>query len=271
MFDQAAHMMAGGSEIALARAHGVNDNMQHSHYHTFFEMYYLEAGTRCHVAGDNLYKINAGELIIFPPFMMHHSYGETDVRFKRIVVYFTPEAVLTPEVSERLSGQANSYRLTGHDRADVDLMLEELRQTQDARQEFYNEQLRLLLNYVLICIVRQAPTNSLLERTDRMTQVIRYLHEHHGDHLTLDEIAAHFHISPYYLCREFKGLTQSTVVQYLNNVRIGRAQLLLNETDLSISEISREVGFANVTHFNRVFKQITATSPSASRRPALRG
>ncbi|MFZ2481752.1 MAG: AraC family transcriptional regulator [Propioniciclava sp.] len=43
---------------------------------------------------------------------------------------------------------------------------------------------------------------------------------------------------------------------------------LLNETSASVTEISKRVGFANVTHFNRVFKQVTGMSPMASRRSA---
>lgn len=269
VFDEAGHLMAGGSEIAIARVHGVNDNMRRSHYHTYFELYYLEAGSRWVVAGDNLYQVHAGEVIVFPPFMMHYSYGDTDVRFKRIVVYFDSETVLVHEVLQRLGDQVNSYRLSGHARANVDLMLTELTHVQDVHDEFYTEQMRLLLTELLITVIRQPPSDALVERTDRMTQVIRYLHEHHSDPLTLDEIAAQFHISRYYLCHEFKKLTQSTIVQYLNNVRIGQAQRLLNETDLTITQISKQVGFANVTHFNRVFRQVTAMSPSASRKPAL--
>lgn len=269
MFDQAGHLMAGGSEIALARIQGVNDNMQRSHYHTYFEVYYLEAGSRYHVVGDSLYQIDAGSLLVFPPFVMHHSYGETDIRFKRVVLYFTQECVLVPSILERLSGQPRSYHLAGQTRATVDFMLAELARLQDTREEYRSEQMRLLLTSILIKVLRQQPTDALVERTDRMTLVIRYLHENYGEHLTLTELASHFHISQYYLCREFKNLTRSTVIEYLNNVRIGQAQRLLNETDLSITEISKRVGFANVTHFNRVFRQLTGMSPSASRKAAL--
>ncbi|WIY81784.1 AraC family transcriptional regulator [Propionimicrobium sp. PCR01-08-3] len=269
MFDQAEYLMSGGNEVALARAHGVNDNMSQSHYHTYFEMYYLESGTRNHVAGDHLYRIESGEMMIFPPFVMHHSYGETDVRFKRMVVYFAPEAVLVPEVAQRLNSQVSSYRVSGQVRRTIDRTLDELAHIQDVLGEFQREQMRLLITDLLINVVRQTPTNSRIERTERMTQVIRYLHDHHDEQLTLDRIASEFHISQYYLCREFKKLTHSTIMQYVNNVRIGRAQRLLNETGMSVTQISKQVGFANVTHFNRVFRQVTAMSPTMSRRNQL--
>ena len=45
MIDQAGILMAQGSGIACERIQGVNDNMSQSHYHEYYEIYYLEAGT----------------------------------------------------------------------------------------------------------------------------------------------------------------------------------------------------------------------------------
>ena len=54
-----------GSGIACERIQGVNDNMSQSHYHEYYEIYYLEAGERFHMVEDKLYKMEAGEFIIF--------------------------------------------------------------------------------------------------------------------------------------------------------------------------------------------------------------
>jgi AraC-like DNA-binding protein len=53
-----------------------------------------------------------------------------------------------------------------------------------------------------------------------------------------------------------------TYIGFLNEVRIEKAcQLLINKQTESISEAAFEVGFNNIVHFNRVFKQITGMSP----------
>lgn len=83
MIDQAGIMMAQGALIASERIIGVNDNMAQSHYHEYFELYYLETGERFHMVQDRCYKMTAGEFIIFPPYVMHYSYGEKDMPFKR--------------------------------------------------------------------------------------------------------------------------------------------------------------------------------------------
>ena len=54
MIDQAGIMMAQGRSIAGERIQGVNDNMSKSHYHDYFELYYLEEGERFHIIQDRL-------------------------------------------------------------------------------------------------------------------------------------------------------------------------------------------------------------------------
>ena len=89
MIDQAGIMMAQGALIASERIIGVNDNMAQSHYHEYFELYYLETGERFHMVQDRCYKMTAGEFIIFPPYVMHYSYGEKDMPFKKAGVVFS--------------------------------------------------------------------------------------------------------------------------------------------------------------------------------------
>ena len=84
----------------------------------------------------------------------------------------------------------------------------------------------------------------------------------------MNDLAEQFYLSPYYLCREFKKYTNSTIVQYINSLRVGHAQRLFVETDKSVTEISKIVGFSNVTHFNRVYRSVTGLSPSKSRKQA---
>ena len=49
MLDTAAIIISQGKKIAYAYAEGVNDNMTQSHFHDFFELYYLLEGERMHM------------------------------------------------------------------------------------------------------------------------------------------------------------------------------------------------------------------------------
>ena len=79
--------------------------------------------------------------------------------------------------------------------------------------------------------------------------------------ISVNQLAEILYVSPYHLCHEFKNATGKTIIQYLNTTRILHAQRLMLETDYNITQISREVGFSNLTHFNRTFKKITGVAP----------
>ena len=68
-------------------------------------------------------------------------------------------------------------------------------------------------------------------------------------------------LSPYYLSRLFRRVTGQSIVDYLNNRRIEAAQKLLETTELSISAIAEQTGFASAAHFRRVFREVMDISP----------
>ena len=68
-------------------------------------------------------------------------------------------------------------------------------------------------------------------------------------------------LSPYYLSRLFKRVTGQSIVDYINNRRIEAAQKLLETTELSISAVAEQTGFASAAHFRRVFHEVMGTGP----------
>ena len=266
MIDQAGLRMDTGYQIACERIQGVNDNMAKSHYHEYFELYYLESGKRYHIADDTLYCLNSGEFILFPPYVMHHSYGDSDVPFKRLVLYFTREMIAVPGVTDVLNQHAWVYK--SDEKNEIHAHLRALRKERGCNDNYSEEALYFILNQILILLLRNSTETAKPEKQSRITSIIHYLHENYTSPITLNDLAEQFYLSPYYLCREFKKYTNSTIVQYINSLRVGHAQRLFVETDKSVTEISKIVGFSNVTHFNRVYRSVTGLSPSKSRKQA---
>ncbi len=99
-----------------------------------------------------------------------------------------------------------------------------------------------------------------------MKEVIQYLNTHYQEEITLTDLSERFYVSQYYLCREFKKYTGTTIVNYLNKNRIMDAQKLFLETDDNVTQVCHQTGFSNLTHFNRVFKDIAGMTPSQYRR-----
>lgn len=266
MIDRAGIRMAQGQVIACERIEGVNDNMAKSHYHDFFELYYLESGERYHIIRDCMYPIHAGQFVIFPPYVMHHSYGAEDVPFRRIVLYFQPSEMQSKELMEAIEAAGGVYTADSRSRYTVHQLMELILQEEDKSAPFKNEYMHSLLNVLLITILRQAPQPLRQVKQTLVGQIIDYIHNNYYEDISLELLSKRFYVSPYYLCREFKRCTNRTIIQYINVTRIMNAQRKIMETDKSITEIGNLTGFSNVTHFNRVFKQYAGLTPSQYRK-----
>lgn len=84
------------------------------------------------------------------------------------------------------------------------------------------------------------------------------------DH-SLTRLAGIAGVSPAHFCRVFKRATGLAPRQYVNKARIARARLLLESTETPIALIASRLGFANQSHFNRLFRALTGTTPGACR------
>jgi AraC family transcriptional regulator len=105
----------------------------------------------------------------------------------------------------------------------------------------------------------------------RIRLAVELMHAHMERDLPLEEIAAAAHLSPFHFARLFKKLTGTTPHAYLASLRAARAQALLAETDLSITEIGARVGYMSSSHFAKAFRHATGISPRAYRKALVRG
>ena len=96
--------------------------------------------------------------------------------------------------------------------------------------------------------------------TLRIDQVLSFLQEHMAEKLTLDQIAAEFYISKYYLSHCFKAATGFSVGQYLINTRILEARRMLQDGG-RVAQVGEAVGFHSNEHFIRTFTRLTGISP----------
>lgn len=96
--------------------------------------------------------------------------------------------------------------------------------------------------------------------------IIDYIHTHYESQITLDILAAYFHLSREHLCRLFKKMTRMSPIEYLNFYRISTSTRLLRETDHEISDIALEIGFNNISYFNRTFKRYMHVTPGEYRK-----
>lgn len=100
----------------------------------------------------------------------------------------------------------------------------------------------------------------------RMQQFLHYIALNYAQEVSLEALAQSANVSKSECLRCFKVSLGTTPYQYLIEFRLARAGELLCSTDLPIGEISEEVGFHQVSHFGKCFKEKTGCTPKEYRK-----
>lgn len=105
----------------------------------------------------------------------------------------------------------------------------------------------------------------------RIRRAVELMHARLEENLPLEEIASAAYLSPFHFARLFKKLTGATPHAYLATLRSARAQALLADMNLSITEIGSRVGYDSPSHFAKAFRQATGLTPRAFRNAIIKG
>ncbi|UCG47013.1 MAG: helix-turn-helix domain-containing protein [Phycisphaerales bacterium] len=90
---------------------------------------------------------------------------------------------------------------------------------------------------------------------------IDYIEANYTQPVTVADVAKAVHLSPSRLAHVFKECLDTTVINYLTNVRISRAKELLLNTDESCTSITFKVGYGSQSYFTRTFKDLVGLTP----------
>ncbi len=94
-----------------------------------------------------------------------------------------------------------------------------------------------------------------------VSRALEYINRHYASELKLGEIAGRIGMNETYFSHLFKKETGANFTDYVNGLRIEKAKQLLRNSADNIYEIAATVGYANVSYFSKVFKQIVGVSP----------
>jgi AraC-like DNA-binding protein len=95
----------------------------------------------------------------------------------------------------------------------------------------------------------------------RLDDIFRFTLDNYTRPITLEEIAGVANMNKASFCRYFKQHTRKSYIDFLNEYRINQAIKLLLTKEKAIAQVCFEVGFNNLSNFNRTFKQITGKTP----------
>lgn len=108
---------------------------------------------------------------------------------------------------------------------------------------------------------------SKIEMEDnRIAKAVLYIRKHLNEAIELEKLAEISCLSKDHFIRLFKKELGTTPLQYINQKKIEKAQLLLITEELAVKEIAFQLAFEDYSYFNRLFKKITGVTPQEYRR-----
>ena len=129
--------------------------------------------------------------------------------------------------------------------------------------------LALLLRHLLIVFRRELTRVHILknEYLDReMHSAVTYFNENYNQDISIENYAQTRGMSVSWFIRNFKKYTGMTPMQFIVSLRVNNAQILLEQTNYSIYEIAKIVGYDDQLYFSRLFRKQKGFSPSQYRK-----
>lgn len=115
-------------------------------------------------------------------------------------------------------------------------------------------------------IEKHQDKNSLtINTTDKIKLILNYINDHYSEDISINTLAELCEYSQYHFMRFFKKHIGLTCIQYINNLRLEKSSILLTSTNNTIMDISLEVGFDNLSYFNKLFKRKYNLTPKEFR------
>ncbi|MCF6224498.1 MAG: AraC family transcriptional regulator [Flavobacteriaceae bacterium] len=246
------------------------------HYHPEFEIIFVAKSYGIRLMGDHIGNFNDGDLMFISSNLPHVWRNDNDfyqedknLNVDVYVIHFREDALKSgffelPEfdhISRELfiRGQ-QGVLIKGKDCQKIsELIMSVYFSSGIERLINFFKTLDLFANtkeYELLSSPGYANTINTTD-TDRINKVMDYLMKNYKQEIKLSEVAKLVNLNKSSFCRYFKSRTRKTYSQFLNEIRVQHACKLLVRNRMTVSEICYEIGYNNISHFNRQFKLIT--------------
>lgn len=248
------------------------------HTHTYFEMIYIFSGSCVHLIHQDTVTLHAGDFCILPPFARHAQSASPDCQAVRILVH--PSA-FTSTCTGLLNGQdtLSRFLLDSIYKEDVGQYLlfrtGQAHEVQDLMLDMFCEAFfsdtytdRILTGTLMILLLKLSrnwqPTAESAPMNSTNPEILAFLQENYAT-VTLENLAGHLHYTVPYCSRYIKKIFGCTFSQLLMQIRCQKSEQLLQNSSLTVSQISKMLGYENPENFMRLFKKTHHMTPSQYR------
>ena len=243
------------------------------HVHPVWEFYFqIEGKTRWEVNARPV-ALDSGSLLAVAPGIRHRLLSPTPAAHHFFFAGIDVPAVLAPAKTAAAlwaKSPACFVRHVPEIAPAFRLLIREV----SMNAAFRKEALRLALHFLVLELTRCLRTTpkpaSLTLRHPAVVRARELIDHQPARDWTVQTLAVMAGLSPSRLSACFKAEVGMTVHRYLMRARIEAARTMLRDTDLPVTAIALELGYASSQHFSSAFKAATGRSPSASRRKQKR-
>jgi len=156
----------------------------------------------------------------------------------------------TGKLLQNIYDNSNSYRYEF-------LSAEEL--SIEVLNSIYKEQ--LIGNKIINCI-KTKKLSTKEETLKRLLVAYEFIHDNIGESISTEELAFVSSLSKFHLYDSFKNAFGKTPHQYINRLKIAKAKEMLQNNEVSVSEVSDAFGYSDLSVFSKVFKKTYGNPPS---------
>ena len=240
----------------------------HSHEKSL-EISFVFEGRGSVYCGGHLYPLEAGDIVIKNPGVSHAESSDPADPIEQICLIIED---LQIEGEAACTLPLRDYPPVLHSGRKKDLLAALFRDILESTVgfpspdlAFVNTLVRTSLAVILDLLRHQLQVRPSGGDSQMMQQVRAYIDEHFAESLSLTSIAGHFHLSEYYLARQFRKYTSFTVNGYIVSCRIGEAQRRLIHEGDRIDEIAERCGYSNLSYFYTSFRKNAGCTPAQFR------
>lgn len=249
-------------QIEAARFEGVAQPFP-NHFHEYYVIGLVEAGTRVLLCKNREYAITKGHVLLFNPGDSHactQSGGGT-LSYRAVNVSQKVMLELAKEAAGRreLPGFCQNVILDEEIACSLRLLHELV---MNGAERFARDECLLLLISRLIQQYGQPFENCIPECGAEIEKACAFMRQHYAGRVSLEEICRYAGLSKSTLLRAFAREKGVTPYSYLQNIRIGRAKVLLEE-GIPPAQAALETGFSDQSHFTNYFSRFIGLAPGA--------
>lgn len=240
------------------------------HDHSNYEIYLLDEGTCSYFIENKVYHVEKGDLILIPPHTLHKAnYDEAE--YERRVIWCAPQYV-PQDVLAKLPSHMHLHH-TPAVFPEIAASFDRI-ERETERADEYTDQILMHCMQVLFYTLMRGVDRYTVEQEGNpyIRHAVRYIQEHYDGTVRLSDVAREVAISAEHLSRLFKGETGFGFSEYLNVLRLQKAEEMLRESPhMRVSAVAFACGFNDSNYFCERFKQVYGCSPMQHRRNVRKG